>query len=410
MNSSVWLIAWRYLLGTQQEKSISIMVKVCFLGIFIGSCSLALVMAIMNGFERVTHEKMQGIHAQLIIKSRADALNTAAIGHVINTEFPDIISYSPQQIGQVIVTTDDTADLTNVVMIKGIDPKLEATTSTLETKIVTPTSGHTLPSIVHERTILIGSACAESLHVSAGDHINLVYVKPEDQQSHQINLDTVTAVVGGTFKTGIEEFDTSLIFCSQQFFDQLFPDQGVSTIALKLRPGADEQTLTNRLKQRLKLDIYSWKDLYPALVSALKLEKYVMFIILALIVLVASMNMISLLFMQIVQKRGDIAILKSMGMAHKDIRTIFLIMALSLAISSSLIGLTCAGIIGLFLQQYPIITLPDVYYVSNLPVHLDIRIFALIFVIILLMSIVATWLPIRSIKNIHVADVLRYDA
>ena len=69
MNYSIWLIAWRYLMGSHKERSISIMVKICFLGIFIGSCSLALVMAVMDGFEQATHEKIQGIHANLIMKS-----------------------------------------------------------------------------------------------------------------------------------------------------------------------------------------------------------------------------------------------------------------------------------------------------------------------------------------------------
>ena len=70
-----------------------------------------------------------------------------------------------------------------------------------------------------------------------------------------------------------------------------------------------------KLRHRLGLDVYSWKDLYPSLVASLKLEKYVSFFILALILLVASMNIISLLFMQITQKRPTIALLQAMGMS-----------------------------------------------------------------------------------------------
>lgn len=410
MNRSVWLIAWRYLLGTKDEKSISIMVKICFLSILIGSCSLALVMAVMDGFEKATHEKMQGIHAQVLIKTESDTLNVDAIAHVLKEEFPEVIAYSPQQIGQVILQTDSDQDLANVVILKGIDPNLEATTSALESKIIQSATTPTMPAIIHGNAIMIGAACAKSLQLKIGDTINLIYVASDNTHARKINLDSVSAIVGGIFKTGIEEFDTSLIFCSQQLFGTIFPWAGVSHIALKLKQGTDEQALIARLKKRLHLDIYSWKDLYPALVSALKLEKYVMFFILALITLVASMNMISLLFMHIVQKRSDIAILQAMGANYKDLRSIFFIMGTSIAAISSFIGLTVAWLIGMLLQRYPLFELPDVYYVSSLPVHLDIKIFALIFVVVLFMSIIATWLPIRSIKHINIADILRFDA
>ena len=318
MNPSIWLIAWRYLWGTRHEKNISAMVKVCFLSILIGSCSLALVMSVMNGFEKATHEKMQGIHAQVLIKNETDVLNVQAINHVLQHEFPEVVSSSPQQIGQVILQTESDQDLANVVMLKGVDPNLEATTSALENKIVQSTSKLTMPAIIHDNEIMIGTGCAATLHLNLGDPINLIYVESEKAQSRNINLNSARAIIGGIFKTGIEEFDTNLIFCSQGFFEEIFPHQGVSQIALKLKPGIDEQVFIERLKKRLHLNIFSWKDLYPALVSALKLEKYVMFFILALIMLVASMNMVSLLFMHIIQKRGDIAILQAMGMNHNE--------------------------------------------------------------------------------------------
>lgn len=211
-------------------------------------------------------------------------------------------------------------------------------------------------------------------------------------------------------KTGIEEFDSGLIFCSQELFKQMFNQEAVDQITLKLRADVNEEQTIQKLKSRFKLDVFSWKDLYPALVSALKLEKYVMFIILALITLVASMNMISLLFMHIVQKKGDIAILKTMGMQNSQVSAIFFIMGIIIASIASVCGLLTAWVIGILLQRYPLITLPDAYYVTYIPVHLDIRVFALIFVVIMFMSIVATWLPIRKIKNINIADVLRFEA
>lgn len=410
MNYSIWLIAWRYLMGSHNERSISIMVKICFIGIFIGSCSLALVMAVMDGFERATHEKMQGIHANLIMKSPGKALDAQAIGPIIEKEFPEITAYSPQSIGQAILSADDNNDLANVVMLKGIDPAKETLTSSIASKVITAGTSSTLPSIIQANHILIGSQSAATLNVAVGDKIDLIYVADQSGHKGSLNLEKKRAIVGGIFKTGIEEFDSGLVYCSEALYSQMFCQTGVDQITIKLGPGIDENHLMKRLRDRFGLDVYSWKDLYPALVSALKLEKYVMFIILALITLVASMNMISLLFMHIIQKRGDIAILKTMGMHNSMINAIFFIMGISIAFVASACGLVIAWIIGFLLGRYPLITLPDVYYVTHVPVNLDIKIFLIIFVVIMLMSILATWLPIRKIKTIHIADVLRFEA
>jgi lipoprotein-releasing system permease protein len=410
MNFSTWLIAWRYLKGSGQERSISVMVKICFIGIFIGSCSLALVMAIMEGFERATHEKMQGIHSQLIMKSNGNLLDTRSIEPMLKKEFPQIIGYSPQSIGQTIVCAKGNNDLANVVMIKAIDPEKEALTSSIASKVIQKTPGQTLASIIHDNHILIGSQAAATLNLSVGDTLELIYVANQAEHKKSLNLEKAEAVIAGIFKTGIEEFDSGLIFCSHELFKHMFNQEAVDQITLKLDPHANEDQTIQQLKSRFKLEVFSWKDLYPALVSALKLEKYVMFIILALITLVAAMNMVSLLFMHIIQKKGDIAILKTMGMKNGQINAIFFIMGIIIASIASFCGLVAAWCIGLLLQRYPLITLPDAYYVTHIPVHLDLQIFACIFAVIMLMSILATWLPIRNIKNIHIANVLRFDA
>jgi lipoprotein-releasing system permease protein len=410
MNYSIWLIAWRYLIGSQQERNISIMIKICFIGIFIGACSLALVMAIMDGFEHATHEKMQGVHAQLIMKSKGNLLDASSIEPIIKKEFPAIIGFSPQSIGQAILSTDDNNDLANVVMLKAIDPEKESLTSSIATKVISPSSATILSTVVHDNHILIGSQSAATLDLAVGDSVHLIYVARHSHSKDAIDLEKIKTVVGGIFKTGIEEFDAGLVYCSNELFTHMFDQEGVDQISLKLQPGIDEDRMIHKLQKRFGLEIFSWKDLYPALVSALKLEKYVMFIILALITLVASMNMISLLFMQIIQKRGEIAILKAMGMSRRSISAIFFIMGTAIASIASICGLAAAWAIGLLLKRYPLITLPDAYYVSYIPVNLDISVFVIIFASIMLISVIATWLPVRKIKNIQVADILRFEA
>lgn len=408
MTQLIRLVAARYVKGTRHEKSISSMVIVCFLSISIGACALALVMSIMDGFEYATHEKIRGIHAHIIMRQTGQALDATAIQAVIKKEFPEILGISSQQIGQVLVQSKDSNDLSSVVMIKGINPAHETLTSSIDKKIIAPVNA-ALQDVIHDNCILIGNQCACDLNVSVGSSITLIH-KKEGAPEDSVEFSKTKAIVGGIFKTGIEEFDAGLMFATQSLFSTMFDSDEIHQIALSVQQGIDQATVVEKLKKRFNINAYSWKELYPALVSALKLEKYAMFFILALITLVASLNMISLLYMQIAQKKGDIAILRAMGMKTHDIRLIFLLTGAKIALWGTLCGLTVAYLIGLFLQSYPLISLPDVYYVSTLPIRLDLKMFALIFSTVMIISILASWLPTRSIKNINIIDILRFNA
>ncbi len=386
------------------------MALICFLGIFIGAFSLALITAIMHGFEVVVHEKMQGIHAQVIIRAHGEPLNMAALGPVLKQEFPDIIAFSPNTTRHTLVQTAETQGEPSVAMIKGIDPTMEQLVSILHTKIIaTDPAAANLTTMLANNQILIGKKMAEELEVLVGDTIKLLFTSKQQHQSRKIIFDSNDTIIGGIFDTGIDEFDSGVIFCSLDFLKTLFPDAGIEQINIKLKPSAQESTTVEKLRERLELEVYSWKDLYPALVSALMLEKYVTFFILAIITLVASMNIISLLFMQIAQKRSDIAILKALGMREGTITGIFLLMGMFVSGIASTLGLLCAWVASLLLDYYPFIKLPDVYYVSHLPVRMEWQILATVFGVVMILSFFATWLPARATRYINIAQVLRFE-
>lgn len=410
MNKLPLHMAWRYLMSNQYEKNISTMIKICFIGILIGAFALALVMAIMSGFEQAVYEKMQGIHAQIIMKSPTnEPLNYARIQQIFSKEFPAIESSSPSSLGNVILQTANTTDISNALLLHAIDPLREQKTTTLGTTIIAPNKCK-LDQCINDDGILIGSALAASLGLTVGDTVTLLFKSSQSTHSSRINFDSKTAKIAGIYKTGIDEIDSMMLICSQPFFDQLFPETGVTQINIRLKPGTNEAASISQLKERFELDVYTWKDMYLPLVSALKLETYAMFFILALILLVASMNIISLLFMQITQKRGDIALLKAMGMPDNLIRRIFVIMGFGVSITAATMGLLSAWIVGLLLKNYLLISLPDVYYTTYLPVNLDPTIFAIIFLLVVIMTMIATLLPLRNIKNINLASLLRFEA
>jgi len=414
-------VAAKYLRFGKKDKSISFMIRICFLGIFIGTFALMLTLIITNGFEKVIHEKMQGITSQALIYAPGQRIDDASIKKVLASEFATQVKVaSSSSIKQVII---DHHKQQSIMFLKGVEPRTEGLVSSIGDKIRLPVAA-SLEGLLTDKAILIGHKTAQQYNLSIGSSITILI--PEPTSKKRIFLNKKKAVVAGIFNIGLEEYDSNFAYCSLAFFRSLFKEKegdkstGVDTIALKFHEKREslwqnwfskqtyEQRIISKLRSRLTgLTISSWQDQYPALVSSLKLEKYVMFFILALISLVACMNMISLLFMQIQQKRKNIAIFKAMGMAHKHIKRIFLIIGMAITLSASICGLGLAAVVGYFLERYPFIKLPDVYYVSHLPARMDLEIFLVVFACTLLLGFLATWIPARRTKKINVVDVLR---
>lgn len=401
------LIAWRYICGSRTNSSIATMALIAFLGILIGAFSLTVVVSVMNGFEKATYEKLQHMHAPIIIEAYGQKLNMPAMQQVLKSEFPQIESFAPRSENHVIIN-ENNEEITNVVLLKGIDSTREGKISAIEKTITNP-QNQPLEKIVHNNHILIGRKLANQLGLTINDPIELLYTTGS-ASGKKIALEKDSAIIGGLFHSGVEEFDTNVIVCSLDYLQKLFPDEGITQVGIKLKDSSNEQEAIDQLRSRFMLDAYSWKALYPALVAALKLEKYAMFFILALITLVASMSIISLLYMQIIQKRGDIAILKAHGLSDRHIQSIFLWMGMGITTTATLLGELLAFITCLLIKKYPFIQLPDVYYVSHLPVQMEWQIFAIVFVVVLMLGLLATIIPVQSTRSINIARVLRYEA
>lgn len=423
-------IAWRYLLHKEKDSNIAFMIKICFAGIMIGTFALMLTLIITHGFEQVIHEKMRGINAPIIMYSPGNKLDANGIAKTLRSEFGPIIKgVSANSIKQAIL---DDKHAQSVLFLKGINPITEPSVTVLSQKIIRPkkTDPDILQQLLTPNHIIVGYKTAQEHHLSVGQVITLLI--PEPTTGKKLALQQQDVTVAGIFKVGLEEYDNNLAFIALESLNEIFDEQGADqiTISLKQDPACKngffsnlfckiknlftqhdyEQESVNRLHKRFApMNVVSWKDLYPAIVSSLKLEKYVMFFILALITLVASMNMLSLLFMQIQHKRRDIAIFKAMGVSNKQIRAIFLKIGLTITTAASLSGLLCAGIIGYFLERYPCIQLPDVYYVSYLPARMDAEIFIIVFVATIMLGLIATWIPTRRSTQLNIAHILRQD-
>jgi len=404
---SYFLMSLRYLQAANKNSTIRTMMQICCGGIFLGTFSLALIISIMKGFEEATYLKMQTIYPQIIIDAHGQEINYEQIKPILQDPAYSIKNFSPQLIGQALCNTNESDDMPQVIQIKGIDPQREQQVTPLHTLLLPKNQLHYLDRLIAHNQVIIGKQLALQLHLSTGSPLNIIYTQHENL-GKKIDFEQKKVIVTGIFETGIDDFDSCFIYCSSALFNEIFPDRGVTQIYANLTSKNNEDSIIEKLQNRLKLNIYSWKKLYAPLVSALELEKYAMFIILLLIVLVASSNIISLLFMLITQKRKDIALLLTLGLSHYKIRNIFLIVSMSITSVSAFLGLIGAYLVGIALEHYRWIKLPDnIYYTSHLPIMLDPYLFLFIFFVVLSISFIASLLPLYKIKTMDIATIVR---
>ncbi len=401
-----WYLARHYLPFQRGQYAISTMAIISFISIAVGSFALALVTAIMNGFQVSITEKMQNIHPQATIYSYRDPIAFDALKKALLKEFPEVNAISPYAISHLMVQSDamEDDDVPIVAAFKAIDPDTESLVSSLKQKII---QGNL--SDVKENRVMIGKAMADTLGVTVGDTVTALYIEQPTGKQKKVTVHQKEVVVGSIFETGIDEYDNKTIYSSFDFFNTLFPDQGITQVGIAFQPSVNPESVIPRIKNYIKLSVLTWQDLYLPLVSALILEKYAMFLILLLITIVASMNIIALLFMIITHKRSDIAILRAMGLSHSVIARSFILLGLTISIIATLCGLIAAWVASFILEHYPFIQLPDVYYVSHLPARMELSIIVLVFLLIMCITFVASWFSARRVRSINIANVLRFE-
>ena len=406
------LLAYRFLKSASSEQSISTMLKICFISIVISTGSLTLIASIMNGFEAETHKKLQGVHADLMIHSHQGSINYEKLSTVLRTEYADTIkASSPTSIHHVILETRvqtleepyGTSE-TSICLLKAIDPVTEPQVSTVG-DMITQGSGDPWQSL-DEESIFIGEALAKRLKVSVGSQVTLLYQSDASTSQDEVSLERKKVIIAALFKTGIHDFDEQVIIAPFSLVDELYSHE-ITHVALSLQNPRQTSRIKASLQKRLHLEVYSWKDLYPPLVSALTLEKYAMWFILMLVTLVASLTIIALLYMYTKHKEADIALLKAMGMANNELKKIFLCIAGLITLGATLVGIALATVGTLLLQRFPFITLPDVYYVTHLPAQLDITIIFAVLIFACIVSLCAGLFPNSTLKSMRITEILK---
>lgn len=401
-------IALRYLKSKKKHKSVSVNTAISIGGVAVGVMALLVVLSVMSGFHQDLQKKILGANAHIIIRDfRGSMPGYEEVAEKLKNE-QNIVSSAPFVLGQVMVSFGNKA---HGVYLRGIEPEIESKT----TEILSHIKDGSFIKLSDDKEIpgiILGKELAANLGIFLGDKINIV--SPIGEIGPMGMLPRVRQFkVIAIFQIGMFEYDSNLVLThikpAQEFFGL---KNNISGIELRLDDIYKAPEVKKRLQEKLGLQFYvmDWMQMNKNLFSALKLEKFAMFIILVLIVLVASFNIVSNLIMNVIEKSREIAILKAIGATNSGIMTIFMLQGLFIGLIGTVIGITGGYALGYILNTYQIIKLPaDVYYLSHLPVKMKLFDFIVVSASSIIISFLATLYPAWQASKLNPVEPLRYE-
>ncbi len=397
-------IALKYLLSLR-SKALSFMTVISFVGITVGVSALLITLAVMSGFQWGLKEKILETSPHIVIFKITGKFTEYKTLYEYFADNKEIVAYQPFIFSQALASKGGNVKSVN---IRGVNPDKDKNIMKLNEKVI----AGSYDSLKKPNYVLIGKDVAAALDLWVGDSFNLM--SPFGRKTPLGFLPKVKKVyVGGIVEFGMYEYDSTFVQMklkeAQKFFDM---GDSVTGIQLKLKDPYRADLVKKELSKYISYPyiIRSWTDLNKSLFQALQLEKLAMFLVIALIVLVASFNVSSLLITKAREKRKDIAILKTVGADSSFILKVFLWQGMLIGIAGTLSGtLIGAGIIYIT-DTYHLVKLnPEVYMIDYLPLKTSLFDMLSVFISSLLICFASSIIPAYFASKDVPAEVLRYE-
>ena len=404
-----WGIAARYL-RARREGFISVIAWLSLIGIALGVATLIIVMSVMNGFRADLIERILGISGHLIVQSSEGPVRdydriTAAVRAA-----DGVVQATPIIEAQAMAMAEGAA---SGALIRGVRPEDLAANALIAGGISTGT----LDDFHGTNSLVLGDRLARTLGVGVGDQVTLVA-----PQTTPTAFGTVPRmkgyIVAATFNVGMFEYDSSFVFLPLEAAQIFFRMQDLVSAVEVLVQDPEELDGPAAAIRAAAPDsrLFDWRQANRQFFNALQVERNVMFLILTLIILVAALNIISSMIMLVKDKRGDIAILRTMGAPRAMILRVFFMAGASVGVIGTVAGVGLGlgfslniesirqAIEGLFGTQ---LFAPEIYFLSQLPAKVDPGEVVTIVIMALFLSFAATLYPSWRAARTDPVEVLR---
>ena len=410
-----WLVGLRYIRSGKRSgrnRFISFISLISMAGIALGVAALIIVLSVMNGFQKEVRDRMLSVLPHIEVQDVFGSLPNWQKTAATVRENPEVTGTAPYVIGQALVTRND---LMRGVIVRGIEPQEEPNVSEIARQFKLGKLGDLKPGSFN---IAIGKELARVLRIGPGDKLTVVI--PQGQVTPAGVLPRLKQfTVTGIFEAGHFEFDSTLAFVNMEDAMRMFRTNSPTGLRVQIKDMHEAPQVAHELSLLLSDDdviVRDWSKQNRNWFAAVQTEKKMMFIILMLIIAVATFNLVSTLVMTVTEKQADIAILRTLGASPRSIMKIFMIQGALAGIFGTLIGTGFGILVAVnidvimpFIERlFGFQLLPkDIYLISSLPSDLQWKDVLLIGGSSIVLSFLATLYPSWSAAKVNPAEALR---
>ncbi len=393
------MIAWRYILGKKSFQAINIITGISTIGIAIGAAALMLILSVFNGFEDLLKGLYNSIYTDLKVTPREGKVfepDSATLALI--RSWPEIAAFS--------LTLEETALLDykgnqDICTLKGVDD---------EFRFVADIDSVLLDSefLLHKGTLemaILGAGLAQRLNV---DHLNpyetIAIYLPNRKQRGPLDkaFNVQYAYPIGRFSIK-QDYDYQYVFVSLQFIQSLLDAPNtVSGIEIRLTPDADSDEIKERLAGifSVPVTVKNKNEQNASFFKLMNIEKWISYAVVSLTLIIVSFNLVSALWMIVLDKRKDISILQSMGSAPGDVKKIFMRSGWLICLIGLVIGILIALVFYFLQKQYGIVPIPEGFVVDSYPIEFRWKDMLIVGLTVFVIGTLAAWMPARKASRI----------
>ena len=405
-------LALRYLRARRGRRLARITALVAILGIATGVAALIVALALANGFRDEMREKiLRGTAHVNVVRADGQPLrdhNTVAsrikqisgVTNAFGTTYDGAVIIGPKGSGYAV--------------LRGVDETNPAALNEIKSSLSSGSAediGKGPQDENHPPAVIVGSELANRIGISVGDVVQIIPAGSPTAAAAVPGSARRFVRVSGIFRSGLFEYDSTWIYISLKVAAQFAAsDHAATVVSVQLSDLYDVKRVATEIRQALgeSYTTIDWQDANRPLFTALALERRMGLFIIALIILIAALNITTTLILVVVDRGREIGILGAMGASGKSIMGIFMMEGAIIGAVGALLGVVLGTIACLIGNRYQLVSLPaDVYSISNVPFHSQLRDVALAAAVAFLLSLIATIYPARAAARVRPVEMLR---